>query len=105
MSNLLFTRDLTPADDVSDAMWSFTFTTADGKNNVVVGLTVSITSVVEGPPLVSGWPAAVTIPDTAKAGSILASGSVTNSDGSPFTGTLSSAVDAAGNPLAVSFQP
>ena len=55
-------------------------------------------------PVLLGWPSSVTLPDNAPAGTIVASGFVVMSDGSPFTGTVT-IIDEVGNPAPVIFQP
>jgi hypothetical protein len=57
-----------------------------------------------GPPEFSGWPSAVILADNSPAGTVVASGSIVNSDGSAFTGTIT-ITDATGNLAPVTFQP
>ena len=49
-------------------------------------ITISVTHVVV--PVISVVPAAPTVPDTAAPGTTIAKATVTNADGSPFTGAL-----------------
>lgn len=100
-----FTRALTPADDVANAVWTANAVTADGKFTTPLAFTVTIAPPLpaEGPPIWSGWPAAVSFSDLAPAGTVFATGNLTDSDGSAFTGTVTM-TDANGNPVPVGFQ-
>ncbi len=49
-------------------------------------ITISVTHAVV--PIINIQPAAPTVPDTAAAGTTIAKATVTNNDGSPYTGTL-----------------
>jgi hypothetical protein len=106
MSQFAFTRALTPADDVANAVWTANAVTADGKFTAPLTFTVSIAPPIaaEGPPVWSGWPSAVAFSDLSPAGTVFASGSLTDSDGTAFTGTVTM-TDANGNPVPVAFTP
>lgn len=89
MSQLVLSRALTPADDGVQT-WTITATTADGQFSAQLVITATIAPPVaaEGPPVFSGWPTAVNLVDNAAAGSTVASGSLLDSDGTPFNGTV-----------------
>ena len=89
MSQLVLSRALTPADDGVQT-WTITATTADGQFSAQLVITATIAPPVpaEGPPVFSGWPTAVNLVDNAAAGSVVASGTLLDSDGTPFNGTV-----------------
>jgi hypothetical protein len=90
MSQLVLSRALTPTDDGVQT-WTITATTADGQfsSQLVITATIAPPVAAEGPPVFSGWPTAVSLADNAAAGSLVASGSLLDSDGTPFNGTVS----------------
>jgi len=55
---------------------------------IAINDTVTITVTHAHIPVITVTPAAPTIPDTATPGTNIAKATVTNSDGSPYTGTL-----------------
>ncbi len=71
-ANLVLSRDLTPADDG------------------VTTTTVNASTCVAYPAAISFSPTSVSVPDDSTTGTILATVSVTMSDGSPFAGTITS---------------
>jgi hypothetical protein len=89
MSTLALSRNLTSADDGTGS-WTIVATTADGQfsANLVITYTTSPPVPAEGPPIFSGWPTAVTLTDNMLAGAVVASGTLTDSDGTPFNGTV-----------------
>ena len=89
MSQLVLSRALTPADDGVQTL-TITATTADGQFSAQLVITATIAPPVpaEGPPVFSGWPTAVNLVDNAAAGSVVASGTLLDSDGTPFNGTV-----------------
>lgn len=84
MSTLVLSRALTPADD-GTGTWTITATDSDGQS---ASINISFTIAAAVAPVFSGWPASVNLPDTAPAGMVVASGTIMNSDGSAFTGTV-----------------
>jgi len=89
MSTLTLSRNLTSADDGTGS-WTIVATTADGQfsANLVITYTISPPVAAEGPPVFSGWPSAVTLTDNALAGAVVASGTLLDSDGTAFDGTV-----------------
>ena len=90
MSQLVLARDLTSADDGTGSV-NVVATTADGQFNATLTITYTIAAPTpaEGPPIFSGWPTSVNLTDNMKAGTVVASGSLTDSDSTPFNGTIS----------------
>jgi hypothetical protein len=90
MSTLTLSRDLTAAD-VGTGTWAIVFTTADSQFTAEqdITFTISLPVPAEGPPVLTGWPTAVTLTSNMTAGTVIASGMVTDSDGTAFTGTVS----------------
>ena len=89
MSQITLSRDLTAADDGTGA-WNIVATTADGQFSATLTITFTISPPVpaEGPPVFSGWPTSVSLTDNMTAGTVVASGSLLDSDGTPFNGTV-----------------
>ena len=89
MSQITLSRDLTAADDGSGS-WTIVATTADGQfsANLVITYTIAPPVPAEGPPVFSGWPTSVNLTDNMTAGTVVASGSLLDSDGTPFNGTV-----------------
>ena len=89
MSTLTLSRNLTSADDGTGS-WTVIATTADGQfsANLVITFTISPPVAAEGPPVFSGWPVSVQLTDNMLAGAVVASGTLTDSDGTPFNGTV-----------------
>ena len=90
MSTLVLSRALTPADD-GTGTWDIVATTADGMFSATLTITYTITPAVpaEGPPIFSPASMAVSLPDNSAAGMTVWTGTLTNSDGSAFNGTVS----------------
>lgn len=102
MSTLVLSRDLTSADD-GTGTWTVTATDADGQSaSITIAFTISAPTVQQAP-MFSGWPQSVALMDNATAGSMVAEGSITNNDGSAFSGNVV-VVDQAGNTAPLTFQ-
>ena len=89
MSTVVLSRALTSADD-GTGTWDIVFTTADGMFNATLSILYTITPAVpaEGPPVITPATATVSLPDNSAAGMAVWTGTVTNSDGSAFNGTV-----------------
>lgn len=89
MSTLVLSRNLTSADDGTGS-WTVVATTADGQfsANLVITYTIGPPVPAEGPPVFTGWPTAVTLTDNMLAGAVVASGTLLDSDGTAFDGTV-----------------
>lgn len=90
MSTLVLSRALTPADD-GTGTWEVVATTADGtfQATLSISYTIAPAAPAEGPPVFAPPSAAVSLADDSAAGTSVWSGTLTNSDGSAFNGTVS----------------
>ena len=90
MSQLVLARDLASTDDTQSGSVTITAVTADSQFTAtqVIPFTIAPPMPAEGPPIFAGWPASMALADNMKAGAVAASGTLTNSDGSPFNGTV-----------------
>ena len=89
MSTVVLSRALTSADD-GTGTWDIVFTTADGMFNATLSIVYTITPAApaEGPPVITPATMTVSLPDNSAAGMSVWVGTVTNSDGSAFNGTV-----------------
>jgi hypothetical protein len=101
VSTLVLSRALTSADD-GTGTWTVTAVPADGSQSASIQIAFTIAAPVEGPPVFSGWPTTVMMADNAPAGTVVASGTLTDAGGTAFTGSVSM-VDQNGNSAPLTF--
>ena len=100
MSSLVLSRTLTSADD---GVFTWTVTATQNGASVSASLAVTISATPPVPTTISLNPAVVSLVDNAAAGTLVSTPTITMSDGSDFSGTVTIVDVASNTPAPVTF--